>query len=116
VKQKKTYRGVFLMVSVVENAVSVNDPKSFEILSDLEKQSLLSWIESNLTKKDTFNHRHSSYGLKNLFESSETGFYLTNGAFKGAMLVGGFKVKDASVVNWQFNISSASVNKLRKSS
>jgi hypothetical protein len=97
------------MVSVVESNTSVNDPTSFENLSVPEQQTLLSWINSNLTKKDTFNHRHSSYGLKSLFESSETGFYVTNGTFKGAMLVCGFRVKDTSAINWKFNISNASV-------
>ena len=34
--------------------------------------------------------------------------YLMNGQFKGAMLLSGFKAKDAEDLNWVFNISENS--------
>lgn len=84
----------------------VNDPKSFEALTESEQQTLLDWIESNFIRTQTFNTKRSSYYIKHLFEKG--GFYVTNGQFKGAMLKAGFKVKNPNSDNWYFNISMRS--------
>lgn len=85
-----------------------NQPEAFDFLTPGEQQHLVDWIESNLIPIQTFNDRHSSYGLKHLFERNG-GFYIGNGAFKGAMLRCGYKVKDKSALNWTFNVSEKSI-------
>lgn len=78
-------------------------------LTKQEEKILLDWI-SNFKPIKTFNLKHTSYGLKHIFERTEQGFYITNDEFKDAMLKAGFKVKDKSAVNWVFNISQKSTN------
>lgn len=84
-------------------------PSDFYNLTKEEQETLTSWIMSNIipTKK-TFYSSVSSYGLKHCFERSDVGFYIHNGAFKGAMLECGFLIKDKSELNWYFNISKKS--------
>lgn len=85
-----------------------NCPTEFNELTPEERQSLVSWIATNINAIQSFNDRHTSYGLKHLFESSNDGFYITNGQFKGAMIDLGFNVKDTTDLNWVFNISQKS--------
>ena len=96
-------------------SLKVNSPYSFYDLSDGEQNTLLEWCRQ-LEKKEKINKKHTSYGLKHIFEKNN--FYITNGAFKGAMVVAGFKVADETELNWRFNISEKSVkdilNKQRK--
>jgi hypothetical protein len=92
--------------------LQVNQPSAFYSLSDDEQKELLRWIRENLKKTKTFNTWNSSYGLKHLFEMSASGFYATNGAFKGGMLEAGFRVKDPHRINWYFNVSKNSVRAL----
>lgn len=42
----------------------------------------------------------SSYGLKHLFEGAESGFYVTNGQFKMAMLFADIPPDDPRKMNW----------------
>lgn len=87
------------------NNVGVNDPNHFENLSDGEKEILVSWIPQNLGRSDNFYKQASSYQLKEIFERSPQGFYITNGQFKGAMLAAEYSVLDKKALNWHFNIS-----------
>ncbi|ARC60462.1 hypothetical protein SFC27_05595 [Bacillus licheniformis] len=89
-----------------------NHPDAFDYLTPGEQKHLTSWIETNLKPTKTFNDRRTSYGLKHLFEDTG-GFYIGNGAFKGAMIKCGFKAKDESALNWVFNVSERSVNQTR---
>ena len=82
-------------------------PERFNELSPDEQSQLLSWIDQNIESRKTFNDRSTSYGLKHRFESTG-GFYVVNGAFKGAMLEAGYFVKNSNDLNWIFNISSRS--------
>lgn len=84
-----------------------NQPEAFDYLTPGEQKRLTDWISKNLGPAKTFNDRHTSYGLKHVFESNG-GCYVGNGAFKGAMLKCGFKVKDKAALNWVFNISEKS--------
>ncbi len=86
----------------------MDDPKSFESLSEYEQGRLIDWIKENLIPTESFNLRWTSYNLKKLFERSGKGFYVENGTFKGAMLKSEFKVKDKDAQNWVFNISQKS--------
>nr|WP_202596019.1 hypothetical protein [Staphylococcus epidermidis] len=75
---------------------------------------------NSLDKIKSFNMRHSSYGLKHVFETEYRkkledtfeGSYITNGQFKGAMLKAGFDVKDKTQLNWHFNLSERSIKDL----
>lgn len=84
-----------------------NQPEAFDYLTPGEQKHLTDWIKENLQPIKTFNLRHTSYGLKHVFERNG-GFYIGNGAFKGAMLKCGFRVKDRSALNWVFNVSEKS--------
>ena len=78
----------------------INQPAEFDRLSDQKKQAVLTWIKACFEPS----HRaceESSYGIKHWFEE-ETGLYVTNGAFKGAMIAAGLDPVDTSLVNWQF--------------
>lgn len=82
-----------------KNNSGPNDPEEFYKLDKYTQQKLLDWIDSNLTERKYFNHKITSYGLKHMLP-----FYVTNGAFKGAMLEAGFKVLDKTEMNWNFNV------------
>ena len=83
-----------------KNNVGLNDPEEFYKLDQATQGKLLDWISINLTERKGFNYRFSSYRLKHLLP-----FYVTNGAFKGAMLKAGFRVADKTKLNWNFNIN-----------
>lgn len=86
-------------------------PSAFDDLPIEKQQRLLSWINESLDPIKTFNTRHTSYGLKHVYESQTRDGednYVTNGEFKGAMLKSGFRVKDETALNWVFNISEKS--------
>lgn len=83
---------------------SINHPNEFEKLGAEQKRTLNSWIRSKFTHSSRGDKDiPSSYGLKHWFQE-ETGIYVTNGAFKGAMLDCGFDPVDRSAVNWRFKI------------
>lgn len=85
----------------------------FETLSNEQQSTLVKWCEG-LSKIKSFNLKHTSYGLKHLFEKESFGFYITNGAFKKAMLEAGFNYtsKNGSI-NWNFNVSEKSIKAIR---
>jgi hypothetical protein len=65
-----------------EQADLTNAPEAFSALPDGQKLYLVCWI----ARKRCFGNRERSYALKHRFEESPGGFYVTNAAFKGAML------------------------------
>ena len=69
-------------------------PEQYSLLTPEEQAILCSWIKENF--------------FKHVFENSPNGFYISNGMFKQAMKVCGFKVKNESETNWTFNISRKS--------
>lgn len=90
-----------------ENKVDL--PIEFDLLSKEEQDLLIEWCLL-LDKIQNVNKKHSSYGLKHLFEHSSGGFYVNNGAFKGAMLKAGFKYsKGDPPKNWYFNVAEKSI-------
>ena len=84
-------------------------PERFKELPIERQEALLHWIACNLRPIQTFNNRHTSYGLKHRvkFDNGEDE-YFSNGEFKGAMLEAGFKVQSPSALNWVFNVSQRS--------
>lgn len=93
--------------------MTYNDPKEFEYLSTEQQNILLDWCDL-IGKISGINERHTSYGLKHIFEKSQYGFYISNGMFKGAMLKLGYKYTQChpSSPNWYFNISEKGLKKL----
>ena len=75
---------------------NLDSPKEFDKLPKERQALLLDWIECNLSPIQSFNPRHTSYGIKHLIHLPQEDSYFTNGAFKGAMLKCGYKVKDES--------------------
>ncbi|MPM25349.1 hypothetical protein SDC9_71840 [bioreactor metagenome] len=89
-------------------SVNVNSTEQFDLLSEREQIQLVEWCK-NLEKADKFNKNYTSYGLKHIFQYNG-GFYVTNGAFKQAMLLAGFSHKEcSSTINWWFNVSRKSI-------
>lgn len=86
----------------------LNNPELFEKMSKTQQKALLKWINENLSPRKTINTNIRSYRLKHFFEESEGGFYMTNGEFKGAMLIAGYKINNPNDINWYFNISAKS--------
>ena len=80
-----------------------------------EQDLLIDWCKALYQDRQikTINRTTNSYGLKHLFEK-ETGIYVNNGAFKGAMFLAGFDVGDLFATNWHFNISKVTIKKKRE--
>ena len=67
----------------------------------MKNQAIFSYQLNRFTNNISHNNL-TSYGIKHRFERSPGGFYITNGAFKGAMMFEGYKHSQG--VNWYFNI------------
>lgn len=95
---------------MADNSVlSTDELKEFDLLADSQKRILVEWC-SSIVPIRSINTKHTSYGLKHLFNNAPNGFYVTNGAFKKAMLEAGFEYKCVNnSINWFFNISEKSI-------
>lgn len=84
----------------------INHPTEYEKLYLVDKMILNAWIVNQLEpyKIKTFTPV-TTYRLKHLFENSKNGFYISNGAMKGALLIAGFVPKDEFALNWTFQLS-----------
>jgi len=87
-----------------QNGHRGNLSMAFERLSHHERVTLLEWIAGNIQTRKTVNLYQSSYGLKHRFEESPRGFYISNGAFKGAMLAAGHVPANPGELNWLWRI------------
>jgi hypothetical protein len=83
-----------------------NDPAGFQKLQPEEQAALVDWIRAVLVPAKTV-FRRNSYGMKHDFDREPDGFYVYNGAFKGAMLAAGFHPVDESDLNWRFRVKPA---------
>jgi hypothetical protein len=86
-------------------AVDPNAPGDYWRLTHEQRKLLQSWIKRTLVpaaRADLL----TSYTWKHRFEGSDEGFYLTNGAFKGAMRAAGYQPtkKTAREINWRFKV------------
>ncbi len=86
----------------------LDPPAEYAKLSRVEQAALLSWIAEHISPRKTPNKR-TSYGIKHAFEASVGGFYISNGAFKGAMLAAGYEPVYPEERNWRFRISTGKV-------
>lgn len=83
----------------------VDPPSEYYELPAEERIELLAWIWSSLKPLKSKIHRSSSYGLKHLLEE-DTGLYVTNGQFKGAMRDAGYEPVEPGERNWRFRVST----------
>ena len=83
-----------------------NQPTEYDLLSEKEKAALQKWIDERIRPNiiKTYNRSFTSYGLKHYFEH-EVGLYVSNGAFKGAMLEAQILPKNPKDLNWVFKLS-----------
>jgi hypothetical protein len=91
---------------VAERERQANDPAAFQRLTPEEQSALVDWIRAVLAPAKTV-FRRNSYGMKHDFAREPDGFYIYNGAFKGAMLAAGFRPVDKEEVNWRFRVKPA---------
>lgn len=101
----------YIKASVGSDAA--NTPMEYGDLERWQKLIVTTWIKENLVSRVTINKYHTSYELKHIFERSPDGFYLTNGAFKGALLAAGFE-KHSTGINWCFAITERSIREASK--
>lgn len=78
-----------------------------------EKQEIIMRFVQQLEKSKTMNRNHTSYSLKGMFERSPEGFYIPNGVMKEIMYLMGFKSDNQHELNWNFNVTENSVQKLK---
>lgn len=85
----------------------IDRPNDFLNLDTAVQSRVLKWCKNFFSPTKSFEERHTSYNLKQILQNDDQ-TYLTNGQFKGAMLLAGFKVKKIEDLNWKFNISETS--------
>ncbi len=85
-----------------------NSPAQFLELESAEQAALVDWIKSVLVPAKT-PFRRNSYGMKHDFDREPDGFYVRNGAFKGAMVAAGFPPVDETELNWRFRVRPAKI-------
>ena len=91
----------------------MNSPFEFYELTKKEQRQLLQWC-GRLNKIETINHNEDSYTIKHDFERSENGFYVNNGAMKGAMMQSDFECYTRfGADNMNFNVSQKSLAMVR---
>jgi hypothetical protein len=74
-------------------------------LPDIQKKALDNWIMLNIVAQKISTKNYTSYALKNLFEQSPDGFFITNKQFKEAMVRCDFVPVNKNKLNWEFRIS-----------
>lgn len=91
---------------LAERDWEANDPAAFHKLEPEQQTTLVDWIRAVLVPTKTV-FRRNSYGMKHDFDREPDGFYVKNGAFKGAILAAGFQPVDESDLNWRFRVKPA---------
>lgn len=98
----------------IEQLNKYDNPKMFLELKPLEQILLISWIFNTLVPSKSINNNVDSYWIKHKFSDSLLGFYISNGQFKGAMILAGYRSIDMGQQNWHFNIKQASITNLNR--
>jgi hypothetical protein len=80
---------------------NIDPPSEYQDLFPDTRAEVLLWIWRNLKPTKVKVHPISSYGLKHAYED-DTGTYICNGAFKGAMRAAGYEPIDPKELNWRF--------------
>lgn len=105
IEKRKFLLGMFDVVDddLSENR-TVNSPSDFLKLSNKKQEALVNYCLVAFVPSDYTLKSHTSYGMKHVFEGSPTGFYVSNGQFKGAMLIAGFVPVNPHELNWIYKI------------
>jgi hypothetical protein len=85
---------------------NVDPPGEYHTLMADSRAELLLWIWRNFKPTKVKVCPFTSYSLKHDFER-DGGFYVSNGAFKGAMLEAGYEAVDSRERNWRFRCTRA---------
>lgn len=88
-------------------------PSEFGDLSSAKQDALVYWIRNAMVGSNSY-CRRDTYGIKHDFEAE--GFYVSNGEFKGAMLVCGYRPKIVTAQNWTFRIRPVFMRKAASNS
>ena len=93
-------------MKVSEYNEGVNSSSQFDKLSAETREKTLAWIASNILPSKKFKHagKVTSYNYKHRMEE-DSGLYITNGSFKGAMLASGYMPYDSAELSWEFKAS-----------
>ena len=86
-----------------ESEIDLDHPARFEELPAKKQAALMAWIGKHFEASRQTYWLRSSYGLKHDFQR-DTGIYVYNGAFKGAMLKAGIVPADEKEQNWHFKM------------
>jgi hypothetical protein len=78
----------------------INSPERFQEMPQEDQETLLRWIRGNVEPARHVG-RGTSYGWKHILQH-DTGLYVANGQFKGAMIEAGFEPVDRRELNWRF--------------
>jgi hypothetical protein len=81
----------------------LDDPAEFDRLTEAEQAALLAWVRETFVPDDRkrVHPRDSTYAIKHIWEREPGGFYITNGAMKGAFLAAGYPIVDMTEMNWR---------------
>lgn len=83
-----------------------DNPSNFYLETDETKEHLINWIRENLVESG--GTWKGSYELREIY-SSLTNNYISNGSFKEAMRISGYKVQDETALkNWGFKVNKRS--------
>lgn len=105
IKNRKFLLDLFDVVDVdISENRKANSPSDFLKLSDKEQETLINYCLVAFVPSDYTLKGSSSYGMKHIFEDSPTGFYVSNGQFKGAMLIAGYIPANPHELNWNYKI------------
>lgn len=91
-----------------------DNPRMFLELKPLEQALLIAWIFNTLVPSKGINDRVDSYHIKHIFSSSLLGFYISNGQFKGGMIIAGYRSNNMNNQNWYFNIKQSSIANIER--
>ena len=80
----------------------IDEPARFNELSPAKQELVVAWIRSVMKPAKT-QGRVTSYGFKHFCEQ-EVGFYVCNGAMKGAMLAAGYSPTNPSEQNTCYRV------------
>ena len=88
-----------------KDSTDVDDVMVFFELTKEQQSILVNYCLTAFIPTKRMNHNHTSYGLKHVFAKFPDGFYVTNGQFKGAMMLAGYLPHDKTDRNWNFSIA-----------
>lgn len=112
--KKETCIDRFADNTAVGESAGDDDFRQFKELSNDEKTELIAWIVNAFEPTEGVTDERTSQDFRYYFGHTPLGFHVTNGVFKGAMLTAGFFPQSGSDKNWKFNVTPASVERIKQ--